>query len=121
MKAIDPIKNWFKNISAMKWMWLGFFMIGTSTVLSTIAIYHPSNLLSTVAQVLAGFGIILSIAQAYRSARDFKQEQKRTDAVARTDSINSTKLRIESNLNQAPDSMPTKASQVIHRRNDAME
>src|SRR6266699_284698 len=80
MKAMAWISNWYKSVSAMTWMWVGFILIGLSTVLQTIAIYHPSNLLFTTAQGLAGFGIIFSIAQAYRSARDFEQERRKREA-----------------------------------------
>jgi hypothetical protein len=106
MKAMAWIRNWYMKVPAMTWLWIGCIVIGLSTVLQTITIYQPSYLLSTVAQVFAGFGIIFTIVQAYRSARDFKQEQKRTNAVAQNTAIRHTELRISSNLNKAPDSMP---------------
>ena len=106
MKVIASSINWFKSIPAMTWLWIGCIVIGLSTVLQTITIYQPSYLLSTVAQVLAGFGVIFTIVQAYRSARDFKHEQKRTNAVAQNTAIRHTELRISNNLNKAPDSMP---------------
>lgn len=45
-------------------------------------------------------------------------KQHLNEAVAQTKAIHSTELRIESNLNKAPDTMPTRESQVTQKRND---
>ena len=106
-KAIDSIRNWYMNVSAMTWMWVGATTIVISNVLQLLALYFPSLTLAlvTIGLALNTVSVPFTIVQAYRSARDFKQEQKRTDAEIQKYS-GLSKLKVPMKLDIAPNSMP---------------
>src|SRR5215469_335959 len=88
-KAIASIRNWYINVSAMTWMWVGGVTIVISNVLQLFALYIPSLTLAlvTIGLVLNTISVPFTIVQAYRSAREqqqlFEQERKERDTADR--------------------------------------
>jgi hypothetical protein len=119
MKAIDSIRNKIKKPSRTTVLfWIGWFLGPLALVLQLI---FPSAQL--VLDLVAACSFALSGSQKIvgdrEQRRQLEQERKRNEAVAQNKAIHSTVLRIESNLNnRAPDTMPTRESQVTQRRND---
>lgn len=115
MKAIDSIRNKIKKPSRSTVLfWIGSFVAVLAAVLPLITgTQWVLSILGVGGVALAGWQKIVGDRE---QRQQLEQERKRNEAVAKNMAINSTKLRIESNLNnRAPETMPTQASQTSQK------
>lgn len=95
--------------------WVGLLITLFANFLATGAL-SVLFLLAIVGVALAGWQKIVGDRE---QKRQFEREQKRTDAVALNEATHAPERRIESNLNKAHETMPTRESQVTYQRNEA--
>ena len=119
MKAIDWVKNKIKKPSRSTVLfWVGSSVAALAAVLPLITgAQWVLSILGVGGVALAGWQKIVGDQE---QQQQLEQERNRSDAVALDYAIRS-KLKSGIPLNITPDPMPTKASQVKPRRNDAME
>ena len=120
MKQIVRLRNKITEVPVSTYLlWFGLLIVTLTAVLQffiPIAQWVQS-ILALVGVVLSGYGKIVGDRE---QGQQLAQERKRDEAVAQNMAINATKLRIESNVNnRPPETMPTRESQVIQKRNNA--
>ena len=120
MKAMTLMRNKIKKPSQTTVLfWVGLLIPLLAAVLQLIipGAQLVLFLFTVVGIAMAGWQKIVDDRD---KRQQLEQERKRNEAVAQNKAIHSTELRIESNVNnRAPDTIPTRESQVTQRHNHA--